>query len=238
MGWVCVSSPCRLQQRIDLAYNAFFQGLRKLPKFKPIRTYSGWTYPATSGWKANTSGQHGNVNLNDLGIKVECVVKPNNGKAYHAYHRVPGLQWFASFTVEVPTLRQSLLTVRFGIWLNHCFWFGNWDSTHNLRRRKVWEHYQSTFYSKEAKINIASKNLRRKQAPNRNKRIKASRRWRKANAALQNCSKVGTQRRDWQHKVTSDITSRYDIGVTGRIRKGWLEKLNTAASERSKSRTQ
>jgi len=51
--------------------------------------------------------------------------------------------------------------------------------------------------------------------------------------------KVGTQRRDWQHKVTSDITSRYDIGVTEELNnERGLEKLNTAASERSKSRTQ
>jgi putative transposase len=36
-------------KRVDLAYGAFFQGLRGLPKFKSIRTYSGWTYPAKSG---------------------------------------------------------------------------------------------------------------------------------------------------------------------------------------------
>lgn len=36
-------------KRVDLAYNSFFRGLRGLPKFKGIRNYSGWTYPAKSG---------------------------------------------------------------------------------------------------------------------------------------------------------------------------------------------
>ncbi|GJD17372.1 hypothetical protein RIVM261_023280 [Rivularia sp. IAM M-261] len=48
-------------KRVDLAYNSFFQGLRGLPKFKSIRDYSGWTYPATSGWKVNSNGKHGRI---------------------------------------------------------------------------------------------------------------------------------------------------------------------------------
>lgn len=57
-------------KRVDLAYNSFFQGLRKPPRFKSIRDYSGWTYSAKSGWKANTEGKHGTVTLNDLGITL------------------------------------------------------------------------------------------------------------------------------------------------------------------------
>jgi len=36
-------------KRIDLAYNAFFQGLRKLPKFKSARTQVGLTQPLQGG---------------------------------------------------------------------------------------------------------------------------------------------------------------------------------------------
>lgn len=57
-------------KRVDLACNSFFQGLRQRPKFKSIHDYSGWTYAATSGWKANTQGTHGTVTLNNLGITV------------------------------------------------------------------------------------------------------------------------------------------------------------------------
>lgn len=68
------------------------------------------------------------------------------------------------------------------------------------------------------KIKQVAKSLTRKRAPNRKKRIKASKRWKKANrkvAWLQR--KVGNQRKDWQHKVTSDIASRYDIGVNEQL---------------------
>ena len=57
-------------KRIDFAYQSFFQGLRGKPKFKSIRNYSGWTYPAKSGWIANTNGKHGSVTLRDLGISL------------------------------------------------------------------------------------------------------------------------------------------------------------------------
>jgi putative transposase len=58
-------------KRVDLAYGAFFQGLRRVPKFKSIRNYSGWTYPAKSGWKVNSNGKHGAVTLNDLGLTLK-----------------------------------------------------------------------------------------------------------------------------------------------------------------------
>ncbi|MFS8968393.1 RNA-guided endonuclease InsQ/TnpB family protein [Synechococcus sp. H55.4] len=75
----------------------------------------------------------------------------------------------------------------------------------------------------EEKIRKVAKLKRRKRAPR--KGVKASRRWKKINrleAKLQ--AKVARQRRDWQHKVTSEIASRYDIGVT--------EKLNVKGMTR------
>jgi putative transposase len=58
-------------KRVDFAYQRFFQGLGRQPKYKSIRQYSGWTYPAQSGWKANTTGEHGTVTLNDLGTTLK-----------------------------------------------------------------------------------------------------------------------------------------------------------------------
>jgi putative transposase len=76
----------------------------------------------------------------------------------------------------------------------------------------------------EEKIRRVARLKRRKRAPK--KGIKASRRWKKINRReAQLKAKVARQRRDWQHKVTSEIASRYDIGVT--------EKLNTKAMTRS-----
>jgi Transposase and inactivated derivatives len=76
----------------------------------------------------------------------------------------------------------------------------------------------------EAKIRKVARLKRRKRAPK--KGIKASRRWKKINRReSQLKAKVARQRRDWQHKVTSEIASHYDIGVT--------EKLNTKGMTRS-----
>lgn len=70
-----------------------------------------------------------------------------------------------------------------------------------------------------------SKRLRRKRAPNRKKGIKASNHWKKEQRQVSKLQrKVALQRADWQHKVTSDIASRHDIGVT--------EKLNTRGMTR------
>ncbi|MFS8966336.1 RNA-guided endonuclease InsQ/TnpB family protein, partial [Synechococcus sp. H55.4] len=77
----------------------------------------------------------------------------------------------------------------------------------------------------EEKVRKTAKLKRRKRAPR--KGVKASRRWKKINrleAKLQ--AKVARQRKDWQHKVTSEIARRYDIGVTGRVSGTESLKLN------------
>ncbi len=229
-------------KRVDLAYNAFFQGLRKPPKFKSIRKFSGWTYPATSGWKVNTSGRHGSVNLNDLGVKIKMRGqarqwgKPSTLTVVYK----PGLkQWFASFTVEVPDV-----TVRFGsqseLAYNEivAFDLGCETAITTYDGKKVEQVANPRFTQKtEAKIKKVSKELRRKQAPNRTKKIKASRRWKKANrrvAQLQR--KAGSQRRDWQHKVTSEIASCYDIGVTEQLNTKGMTRKAKNGSKRKKQK--
>ena len=77
----------------------------------------------------------------------------------------------------------------------------------------------------EKRIKKLSLALRRKRKPDKKKKIKASSRWKKARHKIsQQQRKVANQRRDWQHRVTSEIASRYDIGVT--------EKLNTRSMTR------
>jgi putative transposase len=53
-------------KRVDFAYQRFFQGLGKYPRFKSIRHYSGWTYPdSRQGFKAHTIGVNGYLELTD-----------------------------------------------------------------------------------------------------------------------------------------------------------------------------
>ncbi|XFA72580.1 transposase [Thermosynechococcaceae cyanobacterium Okahandja] len=226
-------------KRVDLAYQSFFKGLHGKPKFKSIRNYSGWGYPAKSGWKVDSTGKHGTVKLNDLGITVKM-----RGKAKHwgtpttltIVYKPSKRQWFASFTVEVATPApkfgseselsyQSIVAYDLGT-ETALTWFdgSNFEEIENPRFT----------HKNEEQVRKVAKQKRRKRAPK--KGVKASRRWRKINKRESNLkAKVARQRRDWQHKVTSEIARRYDIGVT--------EKLNTkgmtrAAKKGSKRRKQ
>ena len=229
-------------KRVDLAYNAFFQGLRGLPQFKSIRDYSGWTYPATSGWKVNSNGKHGRLTLNDLGITIRMrgqakewgkpttltiVYKPSQNK------------WFASITVDVPVLEskfgsQSSLTYEKIV----AFDLGTETALTLFDGEKFEQVLNPKFTKKsEEKIRKASKQLRRKRAPNKAKKNKASNRWKKARKRVSKLqAKVATQRKDWQHKVTSDIASRYDIGVTEKLETKKMTKKAKKGSKRKKQK--
>ncbi len=214
-------------KRVDLAYNSFFQGLRGLPKFKSIRNYSGWTYSSKSGWKANTNGRHGSVTLNDLGITIKMRGQTKSWSTpttLTIVYKPSKRQWFASFTCNVSVEESkfgSLSELKYESMVAFdlgtataitCFDGQEFEEVSNPRFTQV----------AEKKVKQESKKLRRKRAPNRKKGIKASNRWKKARKLVSKLQRqVASQRVDWQHKVTSDIASRHDIGVT--------EKLNTKA---------
>ena len=217
-------------KRVDLAYNSFFKGLRGLPKFKAIRNYSGWTYGSKSGWKAKTNGKHGTVTLNDLGITLKMRGQAKSWgtpTTLTIVYKPSKNQWFASFTVnrEVPPPMfgsgselkyESMVAFDLGTATAiTCFNGKEFEEISNPRFTQV----------AEKKIKKLSKALRRKRQPDRQKKIKASSRWKKARRKIsQKQRKVANQRRDWQHRVTSDIARRYDIGVT--------ENLNTKGMTR------
>jgi putative transposase len=235
-------------KRVDLAYNSFFKGLRGLPKFKSIRNYSGWTYSSKSGWKAISNGKHGVVTLNDLGITLKMRGKAKSWDTpttLNIVYKPSKNQWFASFTCNISVEEskfgsssdlkyESIVAFDLGTATAiTCFDGKKFEEISNPRFTQV----------AEKKIKQESKKLRRKRAPNRKKGIKAaecsapqaleatsrdwraSNRWKKARKRVSKLQrKVALQRADWQHKITSDIASRHDIGVT--------EKLNTKGMTR------
>ena len=225
-------------KRVDLAYNSFFKGLRGLPKFKPIRNYSGWTYPARSGWKVNSEGKHGTITLNDLGIQVKmrgCAKDWGVPTTLAIVYKPSKRQWFASLTVEVavPACQlgsESALTYESLV----AFDLGTQTALTLYDGEKFTEVSNPRFTQKaERQIKAKSKALRRKRAPNRKKKIKASRRWKKARKQISKLQrKVANQRKDWQHKVTSDIASRYDNSLRHGFANGVTEQLNTKGMTR------
>ncbi|MGF1478366.1 MAG: RNA-guided endonuclease InsQ/TnpB family protein [Cyanophyceae cyanobacterium] len=221
-------------KRVDFAYKRFFKGLGGYPKFKAKRFYRGWTYPCKQSWKAHTSGVNGSLELRDLGLKLKmrgqartwgtpstCTIFFHQGR------------WYASITVKCLPERDTD-SGAVGIDL------GCKDAVTLSTAAKLLpnafgkttgggEKIAKPEFIKEGqrKVKAASKRLRRKRAPNRNKRIKASRRWKRERAKVSQLQrKVARQREDWLHQMTSSIVSRNSLvageqlNVKGMTRKG------------------
>ncbi|MFS8886695.1 RNA-guided endonuclease InsQ/TnpB family protein, partial [Synechococcus sp. H70.2] len=216
----------------------------KKPKFKPIKRYSGWTYPSATGWKVNTHGKHGTVTLRDLGITLRMRGKASRVSGTESLdwgkpttltivYKPTLRQWYASFTVEVEVPRskfgsqsdlkyESIVAYDLGTETAITLYDGS----------EFYEVANPRFRQRsEEKIRKVAKLKRRKRAPR--KGVKASRRWKKINrleAKLK--AKVARQRKDWQHKVTSEIARRYDKGLRPANASGVTEKLDVKGMTR------
>jgi putative transposase len=212
-------------KRVDFAYARFFKGLGKYPRFKSIRHYSGWTYPCGSGWLVETSGKNGHLTLSNLGRMqmrgqartwgkpTTCTIVYRNG------------YWYASITVQCNPQRQTG-TSSVGIDLG----------CKEVITLSTGEKISKPSFLKEGqqKVKVASKKLRRKRSPNRNKRVKASRRWKKERNKISKLQrKVTRLREDWLHKTTSNIVSGNSLiageqlnvkGMTASAKKGKRKK--------------
>lgn len=219
-------------KRVDFAFNRFFKGLGGYPKFKASRHYSGWTYPDKQSWKAHTTGVNGGLELANLGsiamrgkartwgVPTTCTILCRNGK------------WSASITVQCAPERATgngAVGIDLGCSLDAI-------------TLSTGEKIAKPDFIKEGqqKVKVASKRLRRKRAPNRNKKIKASRRWRKARQQVSKLQrKVARQREDWVHQTTSNIVSSHSLvageqlNVRGMTRKGKKRKRQKAGLNRS-----
>jgi len=229
-------------KRVDLAYGAFFQGIRKLPKFKSIRDYSGWCYSAKSGWKINSNGKHGSLTLNDLGITLKlrgqasCWGTPTT---LTIVYRPSRNQWFASVTIDTPAAKcnfgsssdlsyESIVAFDLGT-----------ETALTLYNGKEFTELENPRFTKKAESQIKHKSiaLRRKRAPNRTFLVRASRRWKKARKQISKLQrKVANQRRDWQHKVTSEIARHHDIGVTEQLNTKNMTRKAKKGSKRKKQK--
>ncbi|WP_319421636.1 RNA-guided endonuclease InsQ/TnpB family protein [Pleurocapsa sp. FMAR1] len=209
-------------KRVDFAFLRFFRIKSGYPKFKSSRLYKGWTYPCKAGWKACTSGKNGYLKLSNLGnvkmrgqardwgVPKTCTILFKQGK------------WYASITVEcVPSRIQTgngAVGLDFGT--HHAVAYSDGTIVDNPRFVK----------QSQEQVNRLAKKGRRKRTPNWKKRIKASRRWKRANKAVAKIqSKVARQRQDWQHKLASDIVSCNSFVATEKLN---LKNLTRKAKKR------
>lgn len=203
-------------KRVDYAFERWFKGLGKRPKFKSIRHYSGWTYPAKSGYSVESNGENGYLNLSKIGriqmrgkakywgTPTTCTIVFRNDK------------WYASMTVDVldQILKPDILpTGAIGIDLgcNSALSITDGENHYSIEAPKF-------LRNAEQLLKKASKNKRRKQAPNRKKKIKASRRWKKFQSKVSKLlRKVANQRQNWVHQVASEIVSGNSFVATEKL---------------------
>lgn len=230
-------------KRVDMAYERFFKGLGGYPKFKSIRRYSGWTYPATSGWKAHTTGDNGYLELSNLGREVTHGGNPQDRTRSQIQMRgkvrtwgIPTTctivyrhgKWYASITVKCEPIRETG-TGSIGVDFGTLTAIACSDGTKIENPRFL--------SATQEKIRIASKQKRRKRAPNFKKKIKGSKRWKKAQSKVSKLQrKASNQRQDWSHKVTTQIVSSNSMVVTEQLNiKGMTKKPKKGKRKRQKS---
>lgn len=206
-------------KRVDLAYQGFFKRLRGYPKFKSIRHYSGWTYPAKAGWKAETDGKNGHLNISNLGrvqitgqartwgTPTTCTIVCRNGK------------WYASITVDCEPQRGTgagAIGLDFGC--NHAVATSDGTLIENPR-----------FLGKSlAKVRSQSKQLRRKK--------KRSRRWKKVSKKVSKLQrKIANQRQDWTHKVAAEIVRSNSLVATEKLSLNNMTRKATTKGKQQKA---
>jgi len=216
-------------KRVDFAYQRFFKGVAKYPRFKSIRNYSGWSYPDSAGWKAHSTGKNGYIEISNLGqiqmrgqarmwgTPTTCTIVHRRGK------------WYASITV-VCDVKRVTGTGAVGLDFGCLTAVAMSDGTTVENPRYL--------ASTQSKIKKASRQKRRRRAPNHKKRVKASNRWRKAQkrvSKLQN--KAANQRKDWSHKVAAQIVSSNSMVATEKLNLKGMTKKAKKGSKRKRQKT-
>jgi putative transposase len=216
-------------KRVDMAFQRFFQGLGGYPKFKSIRHYSGWTYPGIAGWKAHTTGKNRFLNLSNLGqiqMRGEAKTWGTPTTCTIVYR---ALYWYASITVNCTPESRELGTGAIGIDFGTKTAAAISDGTNGyFIENPRW------FQSILPKIKAASKQKRRKRAPNRNKKVKASRRWKKSQKRVTKLyQKAACQRQNWIHHVSTQIVSGNSLVATEKLEvKSMTRKANSCSNRK------
>jgi len=207
-------------KRVDFAFQRFFKGLGGYPKFRSIRQYSGWTYPdARQGFKVHSIGENGYLELHDLGIQIQIRGKARQwGTPSTCTIVCRHGNWYASITVKCQEVLRETGTGAVGMDFGTLTAIALSDGT-KIENPKFLAKTQE-------RIKKASQGKRRKKAPNHKKRVRGSKRWKKASkrvAKLQR--KAANQRQDWAHKVSTQIVSGNSMVATEKLNiKGMTRK--------------
>ena len=235
-------------KRVDFAFTRFFQGLAKYPKFKPIKRYSGWTYPdSRQGFKVHSEGaectpacdsdlksesvggKNGYLELTDLGCKIQMRGKARTwGKPTTCTIVYRNGKWYASITVKCVPQRK---TGDSAIGLD----FGCKTAIADSNGGKI--EPPKFLIEAQSQINKISKQLRRKRKPEKRK-IEASRRWKKTQARLAKLKrKVANKRQNWVHLRAVDLVSCNSLIATEKLQIKNMTRKASSGSKRKRQKT-
>ena len=227
-------------KRVDFAYQRFFNGLAKSPRFKACRRYKGWTYPCSSGWKVLSDGKHGKLRITNIngeirmrgqartwGTPTTCTIIFRDGK------------WYASITVRCDPVRETgkgAIGIDFGV--NAAASLSDGTQVPNPRFLK----------QGLAKVRKHSKKLRRKRSPHgqkltknhksNRKRCKPSSRWKKLKLKIGKVHQtIANRRADWCHKVAAQIVSDNSLVATEDLNLKGMVKKAKKGSKRKRQKT-
>jgi len=213
-------------KRVDYAFQRFFKGLARYPKFKSSRYYRGWTYPAKSGWKAHTTGVNGALELTNIPGQIQMRGKARTWGTPSTCTIVwRNRKWYASITVKCEPQRE---TGKGAIGLDIGTLAAIADSNGNQVENPRF------LANAQKQIDKASKQLRRKRKPQRGK-TKASRRWKKARAQVSKLqNRVTNRRHNWTHQQAAQIVSANSLVATEKLE----VKRMTAKAKKGKRKRQ
>jgi len=204
-------------KRVDFAFQRFFKGLGKYPRFKPIRHYSGWTYPSFTGWKVHSTGDNGYLELSKIG-QIQMRGKARlwgHPKALDMVYR--NGKWYASIVLEIDDtlLKNSRKTdhgiIAIDLGCNDAIAWTNGEENGYVRAPRF-------FRKAEKKNKELGKSKRRQRSPNFKKKVKASRRWKKTQKLVSKLNrKVANQRQNFVHQETTRIISGNSTVVTEKL---------------------
>jgi putative transposase len=223
-------------KRVDFAFQRFFKGLAKYPRFKSIRHYSGWTYPSFTGWKVHSTGDNGYLELSKIGqIQMRGTARLwGHPKALDIVNRHG--KWYASIVLEIDDnlLKNSRKTdngvIAIDLGCNDAIAWTNGKENGLVPAPR--------FFRKAEKRNKQlGKAKRRQRSPDLKKKVKASRRWKKTQKLVSKLSrKIANQRQNFVHQETTRIISCNSTVVTEKLEvKNISAKAKTGKRKKQKA---
>lgn len=215
-------------KRVDFAFQRFFKGLGKYPKFKSIRHYSGWSYPSFTGWKAHSTGDNGYLELAKIGqIQMRGQARLwGHPKSLGIVYR--NGKWYASIVLEVDetllknSRKTDTGTIAIDLGCNDAIAWTNGEENGLVPSPRF-------FRKAEQKNKQLGKAKRRKRSPNFKKKVKASRRLKVVQKKVSKLNrKVANQRQNWVHHETTRIVSGNSTVVTEELE---VKKMSAKAKK-------